>query len=165
MLRVGHVRRSLGVGANGKKGDEGGVDDGGEERVEDVADVHDSLTEKQEEGEDGDDDIEVGNKLTPWERCGDGSIICVGIDDHIGIAVPAVVGTFLPKTCAVEIWLCDAKEGKSGDFDGELDGKEVENGSRGSPFPWNGIVEVFQTHDGRRSSAGRSDNPFLSRTM
>lgn len=59
MLRVGHVGCSLGMGADGEEGDEGGMDYGGEERVEDVADVHDSLAEKQEEGENGDDDIEV----------------------------------------------------------------------------------------------------------
>lgn len=59
LVWVGHVGRGLGVDADGEEGDEGGVDDGGEERVEDVADVHDGLDEEEEEGDDGDDDVEV----------------------------------------------------------------------------------------------------------
>lgn len=59
VVGVGHVGRGLGVDADGVEGDEGGVDDGGHQGVEDVADVHDGFAEEEEEGEDGDDDVEV----------------------------------------------------------------------------------------------------------
>ena len=46
-----------------------------------------------------------------------GSIVGVGVDDLIRVAVPAMVGTFLPEACAIEIWLCDAEQSESSDFD------------------------------------------------
>lgn len=59
VLGVGHIGCGLGVGADGEEGDEGGMDEDGEERVEDVTYVHDALAEEDEEGDDRDDDVEV----------------------------------------------------------------------------------------------------------
>ena len=41
------------------EGDEGGVDEGRDDRVKDGADEHDAFDEEDEEGEDGDYDVEI----------------------------------------------------------------------------------------------------------
>lgn len=166
MVRVGHVGRGLRVDADGVEGDEGGVDDEGDERVEDVADVHYAFAEQEEEGEDGDDDVEVCDagvhfisfgtvmsgiergyiQLAPRQGDADGSVVCVGVNDLVGIAIPAMVGAFLPEFGAVEVWLCNAKESESGDFNGELHCEEIQDGTRKLPLPWDGCVAVLYTH-------------------
>ena len=49
-----------------------------------------------------------------------------------------MVGTFLPESGAVEIWLCDAIESESGDLDEEFETEEVEDCFRELPLPWDG---------------------------
>ena len=56
---IAHVGPGLVVDADGPEGDEAGVDEEGEERMEDGADEHDAFAEEEEDGEDGDDDVEV----------------------------------------------------------------------------------------------------------
>lgn len=73
-------------------------------------------------------------------------VICVGVDDFIGIAVPAVPGAFFPQQGAVEVWLGDAEEGEGGDFDEELDDEEVDDCSGELPSPWDSYDEIYDTH-------------------
>ena len=105
--------------ADGVEGDEGGVDEDGDDGVEDGADEHDAFDEQEEEGDNGDYDVELCDarrmsvmvnemikwqderhgwyiQLTPWQRHFDGLIVCVGVDDGVGITVPAMVRAFLP---------------------------------------------------------------------
>ena len=42
-------------------------------------------------------------QLTPWKRSTDGSIICVGVDDLIGVAVPPLVRPLLPKLRSIQV--------------------------------------------------------------
>lgn len=85
-------------------------------------------------------------QLAPRQGDVDGSVICVGVNNFIGIAVPAMVGTFLPEPGAVEVRLGNAKESESGDFDGELDSEEIEDGARKLPVPRDGCVVVLYAH-------------------
>lgn len=66
-----------------------------------MTDKHDPLHKQQKHTQHSDNDIEVGDELRPRERVGDGAVVGVGIDDFVGIAVPAVVGAFLPEFGAV----------------------------------------------------------------
>ena len=38
---------------------------------------------------------------SPWQRRCDRPVICDGVDDLIGIAIPPMIGSFLPKASAV----------------------------------------------------------------
>ena len=40
-------------------------------------------------------------QLTPWQRRFDGSVIRDGVYELIGIAIPPLIGSFLPKPGAV----------------------------------------------------------------
>lgn len=59
-------------------------------------------------------------QLTPWQRGLDGSVVCDGVYELIGIAIPSMIGSFLPKPGAVEIWLSNAKERKCSDSQGHF---------------------------------------------
>ena len=69
VVGVGHVWSGLGVNANCIDGDEGGVDDGGEQGIEDVADVHDAFAKEDEEGDDGDDDVVICDAVDVLIEC------------------------------------------------------------------------------------------------
>lgn len=136
MLRVAHVGCRLVVDRDGPDGDQTGVQDEGEEWMENVADEHDALEQEEEDGEHGDDDVPVCGtrtcsvsrsfrrdwrggvgdvQLLPWQRSLDGPVVGDCVDELIGITVPPVIGPLLPETRAVEIRRRDAKERESGD--------------------------------------------------
>lgn len=60
---VRHVGAGLVADADGVKGEQDGVHDGGEQRMEDMGDVHDAFDQEEEEGEHGDDDVELGGAV------------------------------------------------------------------------------------------------------
>lgn len=60
MSEVGHVGAGLIADANDIQGNQHGVHEDGENRMEDMSDEHDALDQEQEEREDGDDDVELG---------------------------------------------------------------------------------------------------------
>ena len=73
-----------------------------------------------------------------WHR--NRSVVGVGIEDLVRIAVPAMIRTLLPHGRAIGIWICDAEKRKTGDGKRELADKEDGHDSGISPAqlepPW-----------------------------
>ena len=40
-------------------------------------------------------------QLSPWQRRFDRPVVCDGVDELVGIAIPPMIGSFLPKSSAV----------------------------------------------------------------
>ena len=75
---------------------------------------------------------------TPWQRCTDRLVVGLGVDEVIGVAVPAMLVPFLPEASAIQIRLCDPKEGERCDGEKELNQEENPERPRCLPFPWDG---------------------------
>lgn len=86
-------------------------------------------------------------QLTPWQRCLDGSVVCYGVYELIGIAVPPMIGSFLPKPGAVQIWLSNAKERKRSDSQGNFNDDETDQGLWCAPLPRDRGEEGGNFHD------------------
>ena len=78
--------------------------------------------------------MSINTRLFPWERCTDWFVICIGIDDLVGVTVPSMVRSLLPETFAVEIGLRNAKESKSGDTERQLEHKKPNEEFGGAPM-------------------------------
>lgn len=72
----------------------------------------------------------------PRQRCMVGFVVGIGIDLRVRIAVPAVIGAFLPESGTVEIRLSDAKEGESSDAEGQFEDEEADEDFGIAPLPW-----------------------------
>lgn len=115
MFRITHIARRLRMRADRKQRHQDGMHNHAQQRVPHMADPHYALDKQDEYRQDGDHDVEVRDELRPDQRVGDRVVVGVGVDDLVGVAVPAVVGAFLPEFCAVEVRLGDAVEGEGGD--------------------------------------------------
>ena len=127
--------------------------------------VHDALDEENEHGEHRDDDIPIGDaiivsadmnmfeeeedsQLIPGRRHFDGSIIGIGIEYLNGIAVPAMIGTFLPQARSIQIRVGNAKESEGSDGKWQLCDKEYHQSFWHAPFLSKQLCQA--THRGRR---------------
>ena len=74
------------------------------------------------------------------------SVVGVGVKDLIRIAVPAMVGSFLPELRAIQVWLRNPKEREGSDLNRQLEDEEADERSWGPPLPWDGGEAVFKAH-------------------
>ena len=64
-------------------------------------------------------------------------MICVGVEDHVGVGVEAVVIANLPHLGPIQIWLGNAKNHQQGHKTRQFNTHQIRNGSSGRlrPFP------------------------------
>ena len=86
--------------------------------------------------------------MTPRQRRLDRSVVCDGVDERIGIAIPSMIGSFLPKSGTVEIWLSNTKECKYSDGQRELENEEADYDFWSAPLPWDRGKKGGNSHDG-----------------
>ncbi len=87
-------------------------------------------------------------QLTPRQRCLDRSVVCDGVDELIGITIPSMIGSFLPKSGPIEIGLSNAKECEYSDGQRELENEEADYNFWSAPLPWDRGKEGGNSHDG-----------------
>ena len=73
-------------------------------------------------------------RLTPWYGNTDGPVIRKCIKYFTWIAVPSMIGAFLPKFGTIEVWIRDTEECKGCNRKGYLNGEEYEEGLVCAPF-------------------------------
>ena len=89
----------------------------------------------------------VCKQLTPWQRRLDGLIICDAVYDLIGIAIPSMIGSFLPKPGTVQIWLSNAKQRKRSNSQGKFEDEKAQYNLWCTPLPWDGGEAGRKPHD------------------
>ena len=85
-------------------------------------------------------------QLAPWQRRLDGVVVGDGVYELIGIAVPSMIGTFLPESGTIEVGLSNAKERKRSDGQGNFKGEEADYNLGGAPLPWDRGEEGRHSH-------------------
>ena len=86
--------------------------------------------------------------MTPWQRFHHRSVVRCRIEQLIRVAVPSVIRPFLPQPGAIQVRRCNAIERKSGDAEGQFEGKESDERFRSSPLPWDGVEARRYPHVG-----------------
>lgn len=128
MIGIAVIRCRLLADAEGVQCRKSGVYDGREKRREGGSDVHHSFDKHDEHGENSNNDIEGGNteplaislsyfcrdgmhlQLVPRGRGGYRSVVRIRIEDLDGIAVPAMVCSFLPKASPIQVWIRNTEQ-------------------------------------------------------
>ena len=75
-------------------------------------------------------------RLSPWQRRGVGLIVGKSIYPRVGIAVPPVIGAFLPEPGPIEIRLSNAEQSQRSDTEGKFESKEADEDLGIAPLPW-----------------------------
>ncbi len=176
LFGVRHVGAGLVADADGVEGEQDGVHDDGEKRMEDMGDVHDAFDQEKEEGEHGDDDVELGGaaggrsvarreqfrhfqhvRFIPRARIVNGPIVGKVVEDLIGIAIPAMDGSFLPEFRSIQIRGRDAEQRQRDDGQGQLQAKQIEHRLRCAPLAGDGLEARLDSH---RGGGGRRPEPI-----
>lgn len=83
-----------------------------------------------------------------------GPIVGIVVEDLIGIAVPAMLGSFFPEFRSIQIRGSDTKQRQRGDGEGQLQAKQIEHGLRCAPLARDCIVARFDPHGGGGCGGG-----------
>lgn len=105
---------------DGVDGDESCMENSRHNRVKNMGDEHDAFDQEEKDGEHGDDDIVVCDtvqpsfnqsyperqaeenvQLAPWQRIVYRPVVGICVEDLIRIAVPSMIGSFLPEFGAI----------------------------------------------------------------
>ena len=86
------------------------------------------------------------SQLPPWQRRLDGAVVCDSVYELIWIAVPSMIGSFLPKSGAVQIWLSNTKKRKRSDGQGDFEDEETHYSLWCAPLPWDRGEERWKSH-------------------
>jgi len=128
MIGIAVIRRRLLGDTEGVQCRKSGVYDGREDRRERGSDVHHSLDKHNEHGENSKNDIEGSDtkplvislsyfcrdgmnlQLIPRGRGGYRSVVRIRVEYLDGIAVPAMVCSFLPKASPIQVWIRNTEQ-------------------------------------------------------